>query len=386
LAAAINCISKQLQQADSVRGTMVILTITGATMDDGTESDDMIDVPALAAALRAAGLGGALGGVQHMPFGSVRGAMSRVTRYRLIPAASPTDLPHRVIVKRAPADDGIRQISATLELARRESAFYRELAPTLGVPTPRCFGMVPQRDGSLALVLEDLGAMPRGDRVAGCSPAVARRVVLALAQLHAAHWGSAALGARAWLAPFDTRALQRFARDAWPVAAAVLDPVLTPTLRRLGGRLGDCLAGWFDAYWRAPWTLLHNDVQLDNIFFPSDTATPLLIDWQSCVRGRGPLDVAGFLGGNLSIATRRAIEWPILREYHQALCAAGVTGYSFEACWNEYRRGMLDGLSRMVIALASALDDGQHRQHRDVFWPRYAAAAEDLQLERLVDG
>jgi hypothetical protein len=364
---------------------MGALTMAREVMASGINADDMIAPAALVAALRAAGIGGELAGAQPLAFDGVRGSMSRVARYRLIPAALPTDLPQQVIIKWAPADRGIRQISATLELTRREVSFYRELAPTLNVPTPRCFGVVPQPDGGAALILEDLGALPRGDRVAGCSPAIARRIVQMLAQLHATHWGSAQLGAHAWLAPFDTLGLQQFARDAWPIAARALGPVLTPMLRRLGERLGGCLAHWFDAYWRAPWTLLHNDIQLDNIFFPSDMAAPIFIDWQSCVRGRGPLDVAGFLGGNLSIAVRRAIEWPLLREYHQALCAAGVTGYAFDACWNDYRRGMLDGLSRMLIALATVPDDEQRRRHRDVLWPRYAAAAEDLQLDSLLD-
>jgi len=47
---------------------------------------------------------------------------------------------------------------------------------------------------------------------------------------------------------------------------------------------------------------------------------------------------------------RRAHEDGLVRGYHEALLAAGVTGYGWEDCWTDYRRGTFAGLLMAVGA------------------------------------
>jgi hypothetical protein len=96
------------------------------------------------------------------------------------------------------------------------------------------------------------------------------------------------------------------------------------------------------------------------------------------------LDVAGLLGANLSVEQRREHEMQLLRSYYATLLDRGVQGYSFEQCLTDYRISLLDGLSRIVIALASKLRDEQEWAHREVLWPRLSTAILDLRVGELL--
>ena len=61
-------------------------------------------------------------------------------------------------------------------------------------------------------------------------------------------------------------------------------------------------------------------------------------------------DVAYFIGAGLTAEDRRAHEETLVREYHRSLEAAGVTGYPWEQCWTDYRRGTFAGLMMAVAA------------------------------------
>jgi aminoglycoside phosphotransferase (APT) family kinase protein len=75
-----------------------------------------------------------------------------------------------------------------------------------------------------------------------------------------------------------------------------------------------------------------------------------VVDWQSITLGSPLADVAYFLGAGLEPSARRAAEEAIVRDYHQALQAAGIRDYGFTACWNDYRRGTFAGFGVTVIA------------------------------------
>ncbi len=75
-----------------------------------------------------------------------------------------------------------------------------------------------------------------------------------------------------------------------------------------------------------------------------------MLDWQTCVDGVGPSDVAYFLGAGLAEGERREAEGQIVRDYHAGLVAAGVTGYDWDTCWRDYRRGTWSGFLMAVGA------------------------------------
>jgi hypothetical protein len=97
-------------------------------------------------------------------------------------------------------------------------------------------------------------------------------------------------------------------------------------------------------------TVSHFDLRLDNFFFDLPDGSPFaLLDWQLSVRGPGTLDLAYFLGESLTVDDRRAHEHALVRRYHDALVANGVTDYPHERCWQDYLRGLVVTLSIPVV-------------------------------------
>ena len=122
---------------------------------------------------------------------------------------------------------------------------------------------------------------------------------------------------------------------------------------------------------------------LDSFFFATtgDSISLAVVDWQLLTYGHGVLDVASFLGGNMSPEDRRTHEMDLLRTYHALLVENGANGYPSARCLGDYRFSMLDGLARMVNAIGGGgLRDEQERTHRDIIWPRFCAAILDLNV------
>lgn len=89
---------------------------------------------------------------------------------------------------------------------------------------------------------------------------------------------------------------------------------------------------------------VHGDAHLDNIFFAERFGGGCaFIDHANMMLMKPLLDVAFFLGTNLHPDVRRTHEDALLRHYHAALLAGGVSeaSYPFETCWRDYRWAML---------------------------------------------
>lgn len=78
----------------------------------------------------------------------------------------------------------------------------------------------------------------------------------------------------------------------------------------------------------APWTLLHGDYRLDNVLF-RDNGELVVLDLQLLAHGRPAVDVAYFITTALE-AKHSTEEQALLRTYHDALVAEGVTDLDFD--------------------------------------------------------
>jgi hypothetical protein len=85
-----------------------------------------------------------------------------------------------------------------------------------------------------------------------------------------------------------------------------------------------------------------------------------MIDFQASSKGGGVYDVGYFLSQNLATDVRRAHEDDLLRTYHDALVAGGVTGYPFDRFRADYRYGALYGWFIPVFAVGT-LDHSSER-------------------------
>jgi hypothetical protein len=181
------------------------------------------------------------------------------------------------------------------------------------------------------LVIEDFADARPPTQMLGGSLDDARRSLEVLAQFHAANW-------------MRSDATQHY-RYIWPVdtvprvGQASYVRNRDGFVERFGPVLGDGMLERLDAIQERvpeicsslaaePWTLLHGDFRLDNVLFRPN-GEMVVLDFQGLSSGRPAVDVAYFITTALT-AEHRAEEERLLRSYHDALVAAGVSSYSFD--------------------------------------------------------
>ena len=276
-----------------------------------------------------------------------KGFMNQLFRLTLHFDPDSADLPGTVVVKLPSAEPLLSTVFDRLGQNRREIRFYRELADSPHMLTPRVYysGMDPGT-GNTALLLEDLGSARQGDSVAGCTLDEARRCIGKLARFHASWWGSPILEGLDWmpLREADAGAYEQIYPGAWAALVEKAGGGMPPGLRVLGDDLATEVRRIKALLTRPPRTVVHGDYRLDNCFFSRshNSQQVAVIDWEFCTKGRGTYDVATFISEAFSPRRRRQVELSLLREYHSILEERGVRHYSLEECLYDYRLSMLD--------------------------------------------
>jgi hypothetical protein len=313
-----------------------------------------VDAAWLTAALRRAG---ALGEA------SVAAVTSRAVGNGLVGDSFRFDLtydgpaPHAPIslVGKFPAADPVSKASGVaLNLYAREVAFYREMAATVKIATPRAFvAEIEPVSGDFVLLLENLAPARQGDQLTGCSLADAATALSEAAALHGPRWGDPALITNDWL---NTRI------EANATIAAILPGVIAAFRERYEDMLAPehmavCAAlpeVWpaFNADLSGPLAVMHGDFRLDNILFDVQGGERRMatLDWQTVGAGPALVDVAYFLSAGLPADLRRAHEETLVRRYHAELLEFGVKDYGWDACWRDYRRFAVHGVFMAVFS------------------------------------
>jgi Phosphotransferase enzyme family len=252
-----------------------------------------------------------------------------------------------VVVKLAADNDSSRNTGVGMGAYLREVAFYQHLGGRLQGP-PRChLAEYDTAEGWFTLVLDDIAGAQQGDQVAGCDVDTARLVMRTLAGLHAPVFNDLATGTVGFL------------NQPNPLSQAAMTAVLPQLLERYGERIDGAhaevcrryvtVADAHAADVRAPMGLVHGDFRLDNLLFGAG-AQCVVVDWQTVQWGPAMVDVAYFLGGSLESEDRRAHERDLVRTYYDGLIAAGVTNFTWEQCWEEYRRQPFWALAMAIVA------------------------------------
>ncbi|WP_344203623.1 phosphotransferase family protein [Aeromicrobium alkaliterrae] len=267
--------------------------------------------------------------------------------YRLTPEYAGGAGPQTLVAK-VTSTDARSARTGSYGLYEGEVRFYQELAPTLPVRTPQSYASeFDPGTGRFVLLLEDLAPAVSVDQIDGMTVDQASLALEQAAGLHSASWHDPVLAARPWLS--RVRHAMLTVADALPGLGAklsdrfadVLDPDdLTTALQLLD--LINPLKSVLDTR-TALW---HQDFRADNLLFSArDGAVPVaVLDWQTVTFGPALADVALLLGGSLPIEERRAHELDLVRGYHAALVAGGVTSYSFDECWLDYRTSAVAGV------------------------------------------
>ena len=274
----------------------------------------------------------------------------------------------------------------------REVDFYRVIAPTVHVRTPRCFyADIDLANSDFVLLLEDLAPARQGDQMRGCTPAVAARAVKEIAGLHAPRWGDTGLFKHTFLAGTggglgDTASVPPAMYEGfWQGFLARYRERMTPQIIAVGEGLRRNFATWSRAYQGAR-CVTHGDYRLDNVMINegSESIDFAVVDWQTAGVGCGTSDVSYFLGAGLLPETREANEHELLRVYHDALQTAGVRDYGFDALWKDYVWYTYSGYVMAVVASMLVVQTPRGDEMFMTMASRHGQHALALDAEKLV--
>lgn len=324
--------------------------------------------------------------VQSLPIGTGQSAHSE--RFAVQYGRWDGKAPRTFVAKLPHPDPTSRATGHVHGSYARETNFYRQVAPTVKIRTPRCYyADIDAANSDFVLLLEDLAPARQGDQMLGCSYAVAERAMHEIAALHAPRWG-------------DPKLLTLHFLAGTASAAAVGRPLYEPfwqgflgryshRLTREQIRVGEGLLRHYDTWSRrypGERCATHGDYRLDNVLIDERGGAVRLavVDWQTAGVGCGASDVAYFLGAGLPLEARRRHERDLVRVYHEALQAGGVRGYSADTLWHDYVWYTYAGYVMAVVASMLVVQTERGDEMFMTMASRHGQHVLDLDAERLL--
>ena len=299
--------------------------------------------------------------------------------------------PATVVVKLATTNEANRGVAATFDIYRREALFYRDVADVTAAATPAVYFADAEDSMSFVIVLEDLGEYRLGDQLIGCGLEDAEVSVVEVAKLHASFWGDVDRPEFDFV-PYEVPsrhgdALLEGAKVGWDPMVEAFGDVVPEFMQDVRERFLAAARSMQEWLVTTPITLSHGDYRLDNLFFGQapDHEPIMIIDWQGFLRSKGVRDIAYLVSQSMPIEDRRAHERHLVERWHSTLVEFGVTDYSAEQAWEDYRRAVL-AMWIVVVVIAGTLDSTNERGKA---WMtemirRSAATIEDLDLLALL--
>lgn len=291
--------------------------------------------------------------------GPGQGLVGRLFRIKLSYDEDEPRLPKTIIAKLAAEPGPIRDLATRFRMYERETNFYRHVARQINLPTPDLYYAETLANGELTLLIEDMFPARPGDLMAGATLDQIDGLLEPLAAMHALWWSNPALDDLPWLPSLNDPVALEIAADvsenAWVLFVDQFGEHLPPKVRRLGEILRSDRSV-LDRLSAPPRTLVHADLRINNLMFDKDTSElRAVLDWQSTVAARAPLDIARLFVNNLEPEDRRTAESELLPRYHRLLRDHGVRGYSYRDCWRDYRLAIINQFGQVVV-LSSLLD------------------------------
>lgn len=295
-------------------------------------------------------------------------------------------LPGTVLAKLPAVDPAARGMLANPY--RTEVRFYDEIASTVAVRVPATHhAAMAAEGGDFVLLLEDLAPAVQGDQIGGCTGAQVEDAVVNLAGLHGPRWCDPTLLDIEGLAlngPDDAALMAELFGPAVELFLANLSDLLTAEDAATVRSIVPVIERWALARTER-FGLVHGDYRLDNLLFPPDGGPGVVaVDWQTLSLALPARDLAYVIATSLDPEPRRAAEEALVGAYHHALVGYGVTSYTLEDCWDDYRFALLQGPLVCVFGQAYGARTERGDRMFAVMTARCCAAIRDLGTIALV--
>ena len=288
-------------------------------------------------------------------FGEV-GQMSALFRLQL-ECAGEAEGAARLVLKTTTTEMKNRIFNNSFGVFEREIRSYQLPHPERGLLRPRCW--VTQQNPitkAAFLIMEELSAWRGIGAYDKISPADARRLVSALAIHHAQWWQQAELKESGFLTTLETQqqTMGPMCSLAWGRAQKIMTPLVDAEIIGLLAdyvKKQECVSKRLMA---APSTLVHGDLNTNNIFFDDAGDRVCAIDWQSTRIGNWAEDLAYANLMCLETEDYLAHEAGLMELHRQILAQQGIVVK--EADYREcYRLGVLQ-VAAMLIVAAMVID------------------------------
>lgn len=317
-----------------------------------------------------------------------KGVTTQLARLHLSIEDDDENAPRSMVAKFSATDPALLETIRSLRIYEGEVRFYHDLAQTINLRTPRCYyGAYDPETVEHILLLEDLAPARSGSMIAGGSLADAERVIREIAKLHIPWWDNPQLGQHDWLRVpgLQDRYQTKYEKSLTGYVERAGD-LLSEEVRSVVEKLRDQYLPVTNPLYDPPLTIIHRDLQLENLFFDVDgqPGSLAVIDWQWVTVARGPFDLAWFMAANIEPDDRQAHEIDLLRVYHQLLMDGGIRDYPFEQLLEDYRRGILSTFAQRVVSIGGGRHDAKLDRMRSTVIPRMIAAVEDLNCGNLL--
>ena len=308
--------------------------------------------------------------------------------------SSAVELPNKLFLKFAYPEHQLGGDIIQLA-ALNEEEFYRKIAPRSNPPpsqdildmqvdTDTLQFHLLMADVSETHFQHDWGALPP-------DKATYEQLFSLLATFHAQWWDHPDLGSKIREMPTAddavyTLKIERLSKDVRSFVD-ILGEFISPARRSIYERILEAIPEFRDLQGRkrltegGRLTIIHEDAHFGNVFFPRNPTThdPFLIDWQTCCVQTGTNDLAYNILGWYP-ERRRAAEKPLVEHYHRTLLEAGVTDYTWDDCWHDYRFSALRMMLKIPFFNTIGLGAGNCYKSMELSFLNF----EDLALEELL--
>lgn len=324
--------------------------------------------------------------IKHEPWGVGEGFVSDMARLTVAYDPEVPHLPKTMIAKLPTPYESARAVALLFNIYEREIRFYTDIAPRSPIRTPDLiYGDVDSENQRYVLIMEDCSGYTQVDQITGLDSDQTKLVALKLADFQARWWDAEDLFSFSWIAkprgPEAMVLIDTF-KACWDISVQNEDfvKVLPEGSWEAGLKIYEHYPWLIESVEDKHLTIAHFDFRVDNMFFDwNNSSDPLIVfDWGGASISRGVSDLAYLLGGSVATELRRAVEKDIVKLYYERLLERGVSGYSFDECWNDYLKGLLFFTFIGVLAVASLdMSDPRGMELLRVITPRYYTAIID---------